>query len=285
MAFCSKIIFLAYPVVIHNIIILDYFREKFAMRILLLDVKKLIKYLFIIIAVIIAISALSITGMNTIGVFSSKKEIPIYYFDCNEKKAAITFDCAWGASDIPAILEALEQENVKATFFIVGQWAEKYPEEVKLIAEKGHDVANHSYSHLRMGALDREKIKSEILKCSEKLAALSGQKIELFRPPYGDYSNNVVGVARELGYYTIQWNIDSLDWRPGISREEIMNRITERIRPGSIILFHNDTHHTAKILPDIIAELKKKGYVFEPVSKLIIRDNYKIDHEGKQIRF
>jgi polysaccharide deacetylase family sporulation protein PdaB len=272
-------------VAIHNIIILDYFREKFAMKIFVLDVKKNIKYLFIVIAVIIAISALGITGMNAIGVFSPKKEIPIYFIECNEKKAAITFDCAWGASDIPAILETLEKENVKATFFIVGQWAEKYPEEVKLIAGKGHDVANHSYSHLRMGALGRDKIKSEILKCSEKLTELSGKKIELFRPPYGDYSNNVVGVARELGYYTIQWNVDSLDWRPEISREEIMKLIKERIRPGSIVLFHNDTPHTAKILPDIIVELKKKGYVFEPVSELIIRDNYKIDHEGKQIRF
>lgn len=252
------------------------------MKVFILDAKSVFKYFVFIIAIIIIISVLSITGMNALGVYSASREIPIYSVECREKKAAITFDCAWGANDILHILETLEKENVKATFFVVGQWAEKFPGKVKMIADGGHDVANHSYSHLRMGVLDNERVKSEILKCSEKLADLTGKKVDLFRAPFGDYSNNVVSTARQLGYYTIQWNVDSLDWKPDISREEILSRIIKRTKPGSIILFHNDTKYTAEMLPEIIAALKKNGYEFVPVSDLIMRENYIIDFEGRQ---
>jgi peptidoglycan/xylan/chitin deacetylase (PgdA/CDA1 family) len=88
--------------------------------------------------------------------------------------------------------------------------------------------------------------------------------------------------AKKLGYYMIQWDVDSLDWRPGISREEIMLRLRQKVRPGSIVLFHNDTAHTAKMLPDVISELTAKGYSFKPVSELILRENYNIDHTGRQ---
>ncbi|MCX7842928.1 MAG: polysaccharide deacetylase family protein [Clostridia bacterium] len=217
-------------------------------------------------------------------VSGASRDLPIYSVNCPEKKVAITFDCAWGASDIPKILDTLEKEDVKATFFIVGQWAEKYPDAVRMMAEKGHDVANHSYSHLRMGALDKERLKSEITKCGDVLNRITRKKIELMRPPYGDYSNNTISVARSLGYYTIQWDVDSLDWKPGISPQEIANRVMRKARAGSIILFHNDTPHTANILPNIITALKKQGYSFEPVSKLIMRENYFLDFEGRQQR-
>jgi peptidoglycan-N-acetylglucosamine deacetylase len=248
--------------------------------------EKYLKYLFIMAISIISIaSILLLFNSSSIGqVFSNDtgKETPIYSVNCSEKKAAITFDCAWGADDIPEILQALKKENVKATFFIVGQWAEKYPDSVRMIFLDGHDIANHSYSHLRMGALDRSMINNEIQLCSNELEGLIDGKIDLFRPPYGDYSNNVVEAARELGYYTIQWNVDSLDWKPGISRDEILERISVKINPGSIILFHNDTAHTAHMLPDIISAIKGMGYELIPVSELILRENYIIDFEGRQ---
>ena len=121
--------------------------------------------LFILIGIIcIAGTLAGIYTVPTVKVFqTASKDLPIYYVDSAEKTAAITFDCAWGDGDIPQILEVLKKEDVKATFFIVGQWAEKYPTTVKMIAEQGHDVANHGYSHLRMGALDTAKI-SRIIK-------------------------------------------------------------------------------------------------------------------------
>lgn len=161
-------------------------------------------------------------------------------------------------------------------------WAEKYPEAVKAIAAGGHDIANHGYSHLRMGQLSRDRAINEILKCGRVLERLSGKKAELFRPPYGDYTNNAVSTARELGYYSIQWDVDSLDWKPGIGREEIVGRVLRKLGPGSIILFHNDTPHTAKLLPVIIANIKREGYELLPVSQLILRENYYIDFSGRQ---
>lgn len=245
--------------------------------------RKIIKYLLLFTTAAVAIIAFFLLACSkVVGAFEQAKELPIYSVETDEKKVAITFDCAWGADDIPDILDTLKKNDVKAAFFMVGQWAEKYPDTVKRIADEGHDVANHGYSHLRMGILDRNKIKSEIEKCGSVLTEITGSKIDLFRPPYGDYNNDVINIARDLGYYTIQWDVDSLDWKPGISPSEIKDRVMRKVKNGSIILFHNDTAQTAKLLPEIITGLKNRGYKFLPVSRLIIRDNYIIDLEGRQ---
>lgn len=252
------------------------------MKIVVFSFRRFLIYLLVLAVTVLIISAVSLKGMDVLGVFSSQREIPIYSVDVPDKVASITFDCAWGAADIPEILSTLKKADIKATFFVVGQWAEKYPEAVKMIAQDGHDIANHSYSHFRMGTLDRGKISSEIKQCSDLLEQLSGVKCDLFRAPYGDYNNNLLLEARKQGYYTIQWDVDSLDWKPGISQNEILQRIKMKIRPGSIILFHNDTPHTAALLPEIVSELKTGGYEFVSVSELIMRDHYYIDDEGRQ---
>ncbi len=252
------------------------------MKLIVLSSRKTMTGLVLTIAVALLILTIGRYGVKALETYTEQRELPIYSVDTAEKKAAITFDCAWGADDIPDILNTLKKSDIKATFFTVGQWAEKYPDSIRAIADDGHDVANHSYSHLRMGSIDREKLISEIQKCNDVLEKLSGKKCELFRAPYGDYNNSTIIEARKLGCYTIQWNVDSLDWKPGISSDEIMKRIDKYIKPGSILLFHNDTPLTAKLLPGIIADLKDKGYSFVPVSELILRDNYNIDNEGRQ---
>lgn len=252
------------------------------MKIVVFNVRRFLLYLLVLSVTVFVISAISLKGMDALGTFSGKKEIPIYSVDVTEKLAAITFDCAWGADDIQDILKTLKEADIKATFFIVGQWAEKYPDTIKMIAQDGHDIANHSYSHLRMGSIDRARMSAEIKQCSEVLERLAGTKCELFRAPYGDYNNSLLQEAKSQGCYTIQWDVDSLDWKPGISRSEILRRINTKIGQGSILLFHNDTPHTAKLLPEIISGLKSKGYQFVPVSKLIKKDNYYIDEEGRQ---
>jgi polysaccharide deacetylase family sporulation protein PdaB len=253
------------------------------MKLYVIRARRMAVYLVALSAALLALFAVNMGKNNdALAVFSTRKEIPIYSVDVPEKAASITFDCAWGAGDIPDILNTLKEADIKATFFLVGQWAEKHPDTVRLIAQDGHDIANHSYSHFRMGSLDRGKVSSEISQCGELLEKLTGTKCDLFRAPYGDYNNTVLAEARKQGYFTIQWDVDSLDWKPGIAKEEILRRIRSKIKPGSIILFHNDTPHTAKLLPDIISEMKTAGYRFVPVSKLIIRENYYIDHEGRQ---
>lgn len=252
------------------------------MKIVVFSVRRFLKYFLIMVATVLIITLFSLTGMDVLGVFSDQREIPIYSVDMPDKVASITFDCAWGADDIPDILTSLKNADVRATFFIVGQWAEKYPEKVKMIAEDGHDVANHSYSHLRMGSLGSAKAAGELKDCGNLLERLSGTKCDLFRAPFGEYSDTLIKEARRQGYYTVQWDVDSLDWRPGISQDEIVNRINTKVKNGSIILFHNDTPHTAKILPSILEALKNKGYGFLPVSKMILRSDYYIDYEGRQ---
>jgi peptidoglycan-N-acetylglucosamine deacetylase len=252
------------------------------MNIIVVSMKNRLKYLYAAVILMAVIFVLGVSQSNILEVFSQNKELPIYSVDTKEKTVAITFDCAWGDEDIPSILNTLREQNVKATFFIVGQWAEKFPDTVKYIAEQGNDIANHSYSHLRMGTLEKSKIKSEIAVCGEKLSSISGKKIDLFRAPYGDYNDSVISEAKALGYYSIQWDVDSLDWKPGISQEEIKSRVIKKVRNGSIILFHNDTTHTAVILKDIISALKSEGYGIIPVSEMIYRDKYIMDFDGRQ---
>jgi polysaccharide deacetylase family sporulation protein PdaB len=237
--------------------------------------------ILILIAVII-FSSVIVFKTASEEVTGSHRKIPIYSVDLEDKLVSITFDCAWGADDIPGILDILKSRNVKASFFMVGQWAEKYPDKVKMIALDGHDLANHSYSHLRMGSLNKSKITEEIEKCGDVIENLSGKKPDLFRAPYGDYNKIVLEAAEELGYYTIQWNVDSLDWKKEMSRNDIIDRVLKLTNPGSIILFHNDTRYTAELLPEIIDSLRAMGYDFLPVSEMIIKDGYYIDFDGRQ---
>lgn len=235
--------------------------------------------LFIVIVCIVLIFALK---DKFIPVNTTVREIPIYSVENIGKNVSITFDCAWGAKDIPMILNILKEKNVKATFFVVGEWARRNPEESKMIVEQGHDIAIHSENHFKMSALSKEKVKKEIQDCSRTIEEITGMKTDLFRAPYGDYNDNVLSIARQNGYYTIQWSVDSLDWKPGISEDTILNRIT-KVQSGDIILFHNDTTQTTKILGKAVDIIKEKGFNLVPVSELIIRDNFEIRHDGRQV--
>ena len=214
---------------------------------------------------------------------AKSRDIPIYRVKNEENKVAITFDCAWGAKDIPVILNVLKEKNVKATFFLVGEWVRRNPEETKMIAEQGHDVANHSENHYKMSALSRDKIKKEITDCVKTIIEITGTSTDLFRAPYGDYNDNVISIARQAGQYFIQWKLDSLDWKPGISEETILERIS-KAESGDMLLFHNDTSKTEKILGNVIDVIRDKGLNLVPVSELIIRDNYEIENDGRKIK-
>lgn len=210
------------------------------------------------------------------------REIPIYSVENSNGNVSITFDCAWGAHDIPEILGILKEKNVKATFFVVGEWARRNPEETRMIAEQGHDLANHSENHFKMSVLSRDKIKTEILDCTKTIEDIAGVKTDLFRAPYGDYNDTVLSIARQNGYYTIQWSLDSLDWKPGMTEEAILNRIS-KVSSGDILLFHNDTSHTVKILGKVIDIIREKNLNPVPVSELILRENFEIQHDGRQM--
>lgn len=214
--------------------------------------------------------------------------LPIYSVEREDNKCSITFDCAWSADDIPEILKTLEEENVKATFFVVGTWAQKNKEMVKAILDHGHDVSCHGYTHLRFTALDKGRAREELLNFHKLIAEISGNEewsgYDLFRAPYGDWSKSVVNLVGQEGYKCIQWDCDSLDWKPGISESTILERIKSKIAKGGIVLLHNSTPHTSKVLKDIIKLIKAEN--LEPVktSELIYNDNYKIDNQGRQLK-
>jgi polysaccharide deacetylase family sporulation protein PdaB len=212
------------------------------------------------------------------------RKLPIYSVETPEKKVAISFDAAWGADDTDLLLQILREHDVKATFFLCGYWVDKYPEEVKRIFEAGHDIGNHSATHAHGGKLSLEQNKQEILIAHEKVKNLLGIDMNLYRPPYGEYNNTVITAAEETGYFHIQWDVDSHDWmNKGVENE--INRVlnNKNLRNGSIILFHNDAKDTPKALPVILKGLKEKGYTIGPVSDLIYKSNYHIDHTGRQI--
>lgn len=213
------------------------------------------------------------------------RELPIYSVETDEKKVALSFDAAWGNEDTQQILEILKKHNIHVTFFMTGGWVEKYPEDVKAIKEAGHDLGNHSENHKNMSELSQEEQKQEIREVHEKVKELTGYSMQLFRPPYGDYNNELVLNAKECGYYTIQWSVDSLDWKDyGV--DSIIDTVIQNkeLKNGAIILCHNGAKYTADALDTLITDIQKKGYEIVPVSELIYKEDYHMDVTGRQIR-
>ncbi len=222
------------------------------------------------------------TALNVIQTMSPKKDLPIYSVSKDEKICSVSFDAAWGNEDTEDLIKILDKYNVKTTFFVVGAWVDKYPESVKQLSDAGHEVMNHSDTHPHMTKLSKEDMLKELNSCNDKIQKITGIRPSLFRPPYGDYSNDVISTVRENNMHTIQWDTDSLDWKD-LSKEEIYKRVTENVSPGSIVLFHNAAKNTPQALPMILDKLIKDGYKIVPVSELIIKENFTIDHTGKQI--
>ena len=166
---------------------------------------------------------------------------------------------------------------------MTGGWVGNYPDDVKMILAEGHDLGNHSENHKNMSQISDSEIKDEVMKVHEKVKELTGYEMFLFRPPYGDYDNHVIKGVRACGYYPIQWDVDSLDWKDyGV--DSIVNTVCshKHLGNGSIILCHNGAKYTAQALDTLITTLKDKGYEFVPLSQLILRDDYHLDHEGRQ---
>ena len=160
-------------------------------------------------------------------------------------------------------------------------WAEKYPEYVAKIDDAGHEIGTHSSTHSYMSKQNAEEIRLELKTSSDAINKVTGKEVELFRPPYGDYDDNLIRTASEEGYYTIQWDVDSLDWKD-LSATDIAMRVINGAKNGSIILMHNNGLHTAEAVPIIIETLKNKGFTFVPIGELILRDNYTIAPDGRQ---
>ncbi len=213
----------------------------------------------------------------------SNGKLPIYSVEQSAPKVSLTFDVAWSDENTAKILEILKKHNVRATFFLTGDWIDSFPEEVKAIARDGHDLGNHSENHKQMSRLDKESCIQEIMTSHKKVKELTGKEMILFRPPYGDYNDTLLQALEECSYYGIQWNIDSLDWKD-YNADTILRNVCQNphLGNGSIILCHNGARHITEALDGMISGLEAKGYEIVPVSQLIYRENYEIDAAGRQ---
>ena len=143
-----------------------------------------------------------------VGASATTRQLPIYCVARDQKVAALTFDAAWGNEDTQQLIDILGKYDVKATFFVVGEWVDKYPESVKALADAGHEVMDHSDTHPHMSQLSREEIQADVTACADKIEAVTGVRPTLFRPPYGEYDDKVITAVRALGMEPIQWDVD-----------------------------------------------------------------------------
>ena len=227
------------------------------------------------------VMAFIMTGNDTVETSASTKELPIYNVATEEKKIAFTMNCAWNADDIDSILDTLSKHNVHITFFMVGDFVQKYPETVKKISEAGHEIGNHSDTHPHVNNLSLERNIEEIQNCSNKIEQITGKKTTLYRGPYGEYNDTVIKSAKSQNHFAIQWNLDTLDYS-GLTGEEMWKRLENKLTAGSIILSHNGTKHTADSLDMLLNNIEQKGFKIVTVSDLIYKDNYYIDVNGVQ---
>jgi polysaccharide deacetylase family sporulation protein PdaB len=247
------------------------------------DRNRVKKILFALILLLVStVVSIGINYKNT-GVFKiESRKLPIYCVDSKEKKVAITFDVSWGNDNTDKLLDILDKYNIKATFFIVGGWIDQNEDKVKEINKRGHEIGNHSNRHPDMTKLSKDGIIEDIATCDAKLMKIMGEGTQLFRCPEGAYNNKVIDAVESTKQYCIQWDVDSIDWKENGAAIEY-NRVMKGVKPGSIILFHNNAKYTPETLPKIIENLKSQGYSFVKVGDLIYKENYKVDLSGKQI--
>ncbi|SHJ68923.1 polysaccharide deacetylase family sporulation protein PdaB [Paramaledivibacter caminithermalis] len=251
------------------------------MRLIVISKKSVIIAIIIFTIILLSLLLFKDISYKVLETIAPNKLVPIYCVDTEEKKIAISFDAAWGDRYTQGILDILDKYNIKSTFFLVGFWVDRYPDMVREINKRGHDIGNHSSTHPHMSKLSKEQIVKELNQTGDKINNLTGEKPYLFRPPFGDYNNNLIKTAKECGYYTIQWDVDSLDWKE-LGVEPVVDRVTRNVKNGSIVLFHNNAKYILDFLPLIIEKLQKEGYQIVPISEIIMKDNYYIDHTGKQ---
>ncbi|MBZ0311411.1 polysaccharide deacetylase family protein [Clostridium butyricum] len=239
------------------------------------------------IGLIIAVIILSFTINDNIHSVMGdiKEEQPIYSVDTEEKTVSLTFDINWAEKDnLESILNILDKYNVKGTFFIMGGWVNYSEDNINKLIEinkRGNEIGNHSYMHPGFTKITFEKMKEELKKTDDIIEKYTGKKPELFRFPSGEYNKDCFEKVRGLGYTCIQWDTDSVDWKE-LGADVEYNRVMKKVKPGSIMLFHNNAKYTPENLEKIINELQKQGYVFKPVGEMIYKNDYTIDEQGIQ---
>ncbi|WP_243289830.1 polysaccharide deacetylase family protein [Bacillus sp. FJAT-47783] len=194
------------------------------------------------------------------------KPAPIYRGHPEKPMVSFIVNVAWGNEYIPEMLDTLKKHHVKATFFLEGRWVKENPELAKMIADAGHEIGNHSYTHPNMAKLPTASVREQLVKTNEVIVATTDVKPALFAPPSGNFRDEIVQIAHEMEMKTIMWSVDTIDWqRP--EPHVLVERVMSKIHPGAIVLMH-PTSSTAKSLETLIISIKQKKLSIGSVSML-----------------
>jgi peptidoglycan/xylan/chitin deacetylase (PgdA/CDA1 family) len=213
---------------------------------------------------------------NNLQVADLEVPIPLERVETEEKVIALTINVDWGEEYIPSMLEILDEHQILVTFFVTGRWAQKNPELLKIMAESGHQIENHGYSHLHPDQLSIAKNKEEITKTENIIFELTGHRTSFYAPPYGERGKNVLLAAEELQYTTVLWTLDTIDWRADSTPELITQRVINPkarhgVQPGkkgAIVLMH-PKENTVKALPQILKGLQAEQFTCLTLQELI----------------
>ncbi|GIO66876.1 polysaccharide deacetylase family protein [Paenibacillus cookii] len=192
---------------------------------------------------------------------------PIYRGNPNKPMVALMINVAWGNEFIVPMLDILDEEKVKATFFFDGSWLKKNPELAKEIQKRGHELENHAYTHPNMSQLSEYRATMEISKTQKLLKETLGVDNKWFAPPSGDFNQQTVRIAAGLGLKTVLWTLDTVDWR-NPSPESVVSKISKKAEAGSLILMH-PTSSSSKALRGMIRGIKAKGLIPGTVSQTL----------------
>lgn len=209
--------------------------------------------------------------------------MPVCSVQTEKKQAALTFDTV-GDADVRNVLDVLSENQIRAAFFVTGEWAQDHPEEIRAVADAGHDIGSYGMNYTDMGQLTKTEINEELTQAHEKVKELTGIEMNLCRAPYGDCGSNLLETAQMNHYLAVQWDVDSGDWKD-YGQDAVIANVTQNknLKNGSVIRMHSGAKYTAQSLDAVIRGLKEMGYELVPVSQLVCRENYRIDGNGRQI--
>jgi len=232
--------------------------------------RRIKKAFFLTMAAMLSVAVIWVEK-NNLSVFAPHPPSAVYNVPTDRKVIALTFDISWGEKRAEPILEVLKAKNVEnVTFFLSAPWSKAHPDLVKKIADAGYEIGSHGHKHDNYSQYSDEEIRRQITIADGILRDMTGKSPSLIRLPNGDFDKRVLRIADELNYKVVQWDTDSLDWKnPGV--DTIVNRVVEKAHEGDIVLLHasDSSKQTHQALPEIIDQLRAKGYEFVTVSQLI----------------
>jgi len=224
-------------------------------------------------AMVLAIALMfwAVNSPAIVGVSAAKRVLPIYSVQRDDRVVSLTFDAAWGNEDTQTLIDILGKYNVHATFFVVGENVERYPDVVGRVIADGHELGNHTFSHANLSKLSYRKECEEIMSAENAVFEENEYRTRLLRPPGGLYNDSIFRIADRLDYTVILWTIDTRDWAHN-KVENITKEVLGKAKSGDIILFHDyiaKKSPTPESLEKIIPELKRRGFSFVTVSELL----------------